>query len=262
MKNEIKIMTFNIRSAICEDGINDFRYRAPKIRKLIAEKDPDIICFQEVVETSREWIIDNLSDYYMVGCGRNADHMGEQLVIAYKKRDLYLIACETRTLSFTPNEFGTRYEAIGQSEYPRIYVKAFFKHKNVANPFFVYNVHTDHLSDGGQVRILEVSQVLRDILSDNENFVLTGDFNACPDTAEMQMLIACRDRNIIWATKDKTSTYHEYGKFEPETGDHLIDYIFTDGRNRVIDKEIIEDIPENGVYLSDHYPLTAVLEMK
>ena len=37
MKNEIKIMTFNIRSAICEDGINDFRYRAKKTTDDIPE---------------------------------------------------------------------------------------------------------------------------------------------------------------------------------------------------------------------------------
>lgn len=57
MHNTLKIMTFNIWTSVGIDGINEFPFRAPKIKRLIDEKDPDIICFQEIVPKSREWII-------------------------------------------------------------------------------------------------------------------------------------------------------------------------------------------------------------
>ena len=55
------------------------------------------------------------------------------------------------------------------------------------------------------------------------------------------------------------ATFHDYGRLEVPV---KIDYIFTDLRNKLVDCSIIEDEPVNDVYLSDHVPLVAVLEMR
>lgn len=262
MHRPLKIMTFNARVSVYIDEENQFCYRTPRIKKMIEEISPDIICFQEISPTSsRDWCVENLTDYYIVGCGRDADYEGEELLIAYKKRDLILVSYETKALSLTPHKFGTIIEGIGQSEYPRIYVKALFKHKEIDEPFYVYNIHTDYIANDCRARVVEITQVLSDICSHDVNFVLAGDFNAYPDSDEIKMITACKDRNIVWATKGTGATFHDFGRIDLQSERGPIDYIFTDGKNRVFEKVNVDDIPENGVYISDHHPLYVVMEI-
>jgi len=61
-----------------------------------------------------------------------------------------------------------------------------------SEPFYVYNVHTDH--KGSVARALASSQLLQDITSHGAPFFMTGDFNATPDAPEIQMITACRAR--------------------------------------------------------------------
>lgn len=263
MNKTIKIMTFNARVSVPMDGINQFCHRTPRIKRMIEETDPDIICFQEISPmSSRDWCVENLTDYYIVGCGRDENYFGEHLLIAYKKKDIYLISYETKALSLTPNKFGTVIEGVGQSEYPRIYVKALFKHKEIDQPFYVYNIHADCGAGDGRARIIETAQVLTDICSHNVNFILAGDFNAYPDADEIKMITACNARSIKWATEGCGATWHDFGRIDLKNKDNPIDYIFTDSKNRVVKTENVDDVPENGVYVSDHHPLYAVLEMK
>ena len=45
----MKFVTFNIRTDKNQDGNNSFCYRKPLVLRTIAEQNPDIICFQEVL---------------------------------------------------------------------------------------------------------------------------------------------------------------------------------------------------------------------
>ena len=257
MKNQIKVMSFNLRMDTEHDGINRFRNRIGRVMEVINTENPDVIGFQEVTPTMREWLVETLADYYTVGAGRNADYSGESALIAYKKSAFDLISCESIMLSSTPHIMGSRYEGVDQSRCPRVYTRLLLKHKDIREPIYFYNVHTDH--EGQLARTLATVQLLQDICSHNRNFVMTGDFNAQPDDREIKMLTAATARRVLDVSETVGGTFHNYGRLEMPV---KIDYIFTDARNKVIDCSLIEDKPVNEVYLSDHNPLFAVLEIR
>ena len=55
----MKFATFNIRTDHNQDGDNSFCYRKPLILRTIAEKQPDIIVFQEVLPHVADWLREN-----------------------------------------------------------------------------------------------------------------------------------------------------------------------------------------------------------
>ncbi len=252
----LMVMSFNMRCSNAKDGINDFENRKQRIAEMMARYSPDVVGFQEITPVMREWIVESFPQYYSVGAGRNADYSGECCLVSFKKDRFDLIDANTIMLSSTPHVMGSRYEGSDQSHCPRVYTRVLLKHKDVREPFWFYNVHTDH--QGSLSRALASQQLLTDIASHSRNFIMVGDFNAQPDSDEILMLTTNAARKIVDVSASLSETFHGYGKVEPLK----IDYIFSDLRNRVVDCHIIEDIPVNDVYLSDHVPVVAILEMK
>ena len=80
----IKLVTFNIRCDYDQDGANSFRFRKPVILKKLAEEKPDVICFQEVLPHVAAWLKENLTEYTVVGCGRNEILEDEQMTVAFR----------------------------------------------------------------------------------------------------------------------------------------------------------------------------------
>ena len=86
--------------------------------------------------------------------------------------------------------------------------------------------------------------------------MLTGDFNAYPDSVEIQTITSCKYLPIVDATIDVGATYHGYGRCKEPA---RIDYIFTNAECDPAESHIIEDVPVNGIYLSDHNPVCAYI---
>ena len=247
----LRIMSFNMRYPCPADGANAFPHRKGRILATLNGTAPDIIGFQEITPEMRDFLVESLPGYYTVGGGRDADYGGEASLIAFKKNVFALLACDTIMLSSTPSVFGSRYEGSDQSFCPRVYTRVLLKHREIAEPFYVYNVHTDHV--GSMARMLASVQLLQDITSQGRRFFLTGDFNAPPTAPEIAMLTACRTRAIADATGGLGPTFHGFGQCPcPEK----IDYIFTDSDTRVTAAVRIEDTPAEGEpYISDHNPI-------
>lgn len=251
---KLKIMSFNIRMATKHDGINFFPNRTDCIRKMIDRESPDIIGFQEVCDTIRPWLRNNITDEYIViGCGRNEHYRNEANSIAFKKNSFELIAFETKQLSLEPDVPGSRYHGVGQSANPRIYCHAVLSHDAIAQPIHVYNTHLDYQSE--LAKILGMAQILGSVSSCKGKFVLTGDMNATPDERAMKMPLELTTKTVVDATASIPSTFHGYGK-DNTTG--KIDYIFTDAE--VISAHAVIDPPVDGVYVSDHYPVCAEID--
>ena len=257
MATKLKIMSFNMRLDQANDGANHFSFRKPRIAEFINEANADIIGFQEITPTMRAWLVETFPQYYMVGVGRAADYSDETALIAFRKDTMALMSCETVMLSTTPHVFGSRYDGSDQSQCPREYVRACLKHHDIAEPFYVYNIHTDH---AGQIsRMLASTQVMQDITSHNKRFFFTGDFNAKPDAPEIQMIAQCRARAIKDATAELGGTFHNFGR---EAEPWKIDYIFTDADTTVLESVRVEDHPTEGqTYISDHDPIYIIAEL-
>lgn len=245
----MKCVSFNIRCDYGQDGINNFVYRAPYILKKIQYEQPDFICFQEILPHVGDWLKENLSSYYILGCGRDCDLKDEQTAIAFKKKDYQLIRMETFWLSPTPYVPGTRYK--DQSICPRTCTEVMVQHLKTGQIVRILNTHLDH--EGSKARFLAVEQILNYIknqkLFSEVPVILVGDFNALPSSQEIEAIK--KDGLLTDLTAHLEGTYHEYGQLESPK---KIDYVFATKNVEVRNYELWKGVQE-GVYLSDHYPV-------
>ena len=256
----MKVVTFNIRCDYNQDGINCFQNRKKLILKKLKDETADIICFQEVLPHVSFWLKENLNDYYILGCGREKDLKGEQNTVAIKKEKFQLISMNTFWLSLTPQVPGTRYEK--QSMCPRSVTELLIQDLETEKLYNIINTHLDH--EGSEARVLGMDQILKhmkDVKEKKEQdgygkieLILAGDFNGYPDSPEIQ-LIENSDflRDLTFGME---GTFHDYGRMNPA---EKIDYIAVSSGLECAARELWMDC-ENGVYLSDHYPVSVVLE--
>lgn len=250
---KLKIMTFNLRTDTRGDGINYFPNRKERILETILAEQPDLIGFQESKEMAREFLKEALSDAYTVlGCGRDKGYVGEGCLIAYRTQRFDLLSFETRWLSNAPTVPGTRYEGSDQSSCNRLYLHAELIHRELSEPIHFFNTHLDH--KGKSAMLLGMSQILQRISDCSGTVLLTGDMNALPDSDCIQLALAYEGMKD--ATAELSHTFHGYGTF---TENYKIDYIFTNGEP--LSAYAVEDVPQEGVYISDHYPVCAWIEV-
>ena len=248
----MKLATYNIRYDCGQDGINNFSCRKSFILETIAREKPDVIGFQEVLPHVALWLKENLKDYYVVGCPRETDLTGEQVCIAFRPDKFNLMKMDTFWLSPTPYVPGSRYPE--QSICPRTCTEVVLQELSGGKIFRMLNTHLDH--EGSLARVLGAKQILEAM--NNAQFfpnvptVLVGDMNAEPDSPEME-LIASRMDNL---TKGIGNTYH--GFMGPNQC--CIDYIFLGGAISGSDVRKWTD-SRDGVFLSDHFPVSAELTL-
>ena len=257
MSAQLKVMSFNLRIANNGDGINYFFNRFDRVVEVLEKEQPDIVGFQEVSDSMRAALRDRLPGYTVQGCGRDQNYHGEAMIIAYRKELVELISLQNIWLSLTPHIPGSRYGG-DQSGCPRMFTAALLKHDDIKEPFYFINTHFDH--EGETARYLAAVQ-LTQFMSENDNhFVLTGDFNATPESPEIQLLsesLSYRGGKDCTANLD--GTFHNFGRIPPEKCPK-IDYIFSDAVCKESYK--VEDIPVEGMYYSDHNAVCAILEME
>lgn len=248
----MKIVTFNIRCDYDQDGDNNFCFRKPLILEKLRQEKVDIICFQEVLPHVAAWLKEELTEYYVIGCGRSETLENEQMTVAYHKDSMNLIQMETYWLSDTPYIPASRYQ--DQSECPRVCTEAVFEEYATKQVFRVINTHLDHEGSGARERGM---RQIMEKLGQAEFFadapvIITGDMNAEPDSREMAVMKEYPSYTNV--TEGIGITYHGYWRTEPPCS---IDYIFTKG----FTCESIEkwEDKKDGVFLSDHYPVCAVL---
>lgn len=256
----MKIVSFNLRFDTPDDREQQFIHRLPYILDRIREEKPDIIGFQEALQSMREALRDGLEEYYIVGGGRDADRFGESSVIAFRKTRYNLNECDTFWLSPTPYVPGSRFPE-DQSEYPRACTMISLTETHTGKTFAVYNLHTDHIGAIARRRSSEelIARIKADTARRALPFVMTGDFNAEPFTGEIKLLKAAGMRDLA---EGCGRTFHGFGRFGRVQGSEegKIDYIFaSEGVNAKGCRLWTEK--RGGLYLSDHYPVEAEVEL-
>lgn len=254
MSRTLKIMTFNLRTAVKSDTPNSFWERKPRILQVIEREDPDIIGFQEATDEMRLWAAENLRDYTVIGCGRGGNYRGESVATAFKSALFSLISLDHYWMSPTPGVPGSRFPG-DQSSCPRITSVVRLVVPDETKPFCVYNTHLDH--KGAGARYLGMMQNVQRISGSAEKFVFTGDMNATPDAPEIGLVTeALGYRGAVDCTVGLGNTFHG---FKGGEGSSHIDYIFTDGRCE--SAYVVADPGENGLYYSDHLAVCALITL-
>ena len=244
-----KICTFNVRYATGTDGINEFKYRTGRILDVIAEEKPDLIGFQEVVDEGRALFQRELSDYVVLGCGRCRNFDGEGVSLAFRKDKFMLLAYETFWLSDSPEVAESLFSA-DQSGCPRPAQIALLATKEGEKLLFA-NTHLDHV--GKTARLLGADRLLERIGRYGDvPTVVTEDMNATPEAPEIGRFLKWKRGRLRDMTEHLGGTFHNFGTCTPSK----IDYIFASG-TPLSPAYHTEDEPEDGVFISDHYPVFA-----
>lgn len=254
---KLKVMTFNLRVRAKVDGDNILDNRQGKILDVIRRESPDLIGFQEVGDDTLAWLKESLPDYYVLGHGRLENCHGEGSPIAYR-RDLFdLHSFREEWLSFTPNKPASRLVGLDQSPYPRVCLCAELIPTGEGEPIAFFNMHTDHR--GETARLIECSMLAERLFASPYRFVVTGDFNALPDSTSIGVLLAtAEDLGTVDATREIVGSSHG---FRGDVGKRKIDYVFT---NLPTDPAASYAVPDDnacGYFYSDHAALCAFVEI-
>ncbi len=257
---EIKVFSYNILTDGGGDGPTCFKKRGGVMKACFPKYEADIIGFQETMPWVREWLIQNFPEYEICGLGRGADLQGESNLIAFRRDRFDLVSLDQFWLSDTPRVPGSRFHS-DQSGCPRICMAAMLREKESGKCFRYYNTHLDHR--GEIARAQGMTMILNRMAEDYAVMplpvILTGDLNAEPGSAACRSLEEFKGCGapITDASAQAGMTFHDFKK---DWEGMKIDYVYT---NLPYDpaSAVLADDEVDGLTLSDHYPVGAVLEL-
>lgn len=264
-KDVIKVMTFNIRYDNPRDSLNAWPNRAEQVCEFIKNERPDLIGMQEVLLRQYSVLDSALTDYTSVGVGRDDGAKGGEMNPVFFRKDRFdMIRTITFWLSDRPEVPGSK--GWGAS-LPRIVTWMELADKNTHEHFFYFNTHFAHDSDSARImssRIL-LDQVAK--ISDGSQFIITGDFNMQPTSTGYSILTgpaesvpAIKDTYTISEKRPWGPTY-TFNGFSDKPGTGRIDYIFVKSGMRALEHRTMIK-KESGVFISDHWPVEAVVSLK
>jgi endonuclease/exonuclease/phosphatase family metal-dependent hydrolase len=239
------------------DGEQSFTHRRHWVAQQLRALGAEIYGFQETTIPMRAFLEDALPEYSFLGCGRNDEDDGEHTPIAVRKDAFALLGLHNAWLSLTPNVPGSRY-GVDQSCWPRMYTMARLLHQASGRCLLMYNTHLD--CAGEIARLLGAAQLRQAIALDAAmhhpapTLLLTGDFNAPPESSCIALLLA--DGTLRDATAGLGGTFHNYGR-EAEPG--KIDYVFTNAP--FANSRVLGGKSPEGLWFSDHEMVVSAVEL-
>lgn len=253
---EIRVMSCNLRCKNTSDlGKKSWYYRADLIMKNIQDEYPGIIGFQECTKYQYPYLCESLPEYDSVITYRDSSKNAEGCPVFYRK-DLYtLIDKGSFWLSETPDEMSIDW---GSACY-RICSYVVLEEKESGKQFAVFNTHLDHISEEARINGIKV------VLDKIEQFggmpsVLMGDFNAEEDSETYRSAVENFSDTKYLTEKTMTSaTYQNWGK---ALDNDCIDYVMVSKSGFTVNEYKVVQTTYDGVYPSDHFPLSVSLNLK
>jgi endonuclease/exonuclease/phosphatase family metal-dependent hydrolase len=255
-------MSFNVRTSSAADGEDAWPKRKEFVAETIRAYDPDLLGTQEVRPDQYDFLVEKMPDYTPVGVGRDdGKRKGEFSLILVRKSRFSVIDSGTFWLSEKPDEAGSK---SWDTAITRVCSYAVLK-DNVTNREFLFaNTHFDH--KGVQAR-LHSGELLRDklpVLAEGRPIILTGDFN-CHETDAPYRALTTGERKLLDSYRVVNPTVApdeaSFGGFKGTTKGRRIDFIFHTPDVRATAAAIDRTKNAGGRYPSDHYPVTATLEI-
>jgi endonuclease/exonuclease/phosphatase family metal-dependent hydrolase len=250
-------MTFNIRVDLASDGANAWPNRKEIAASMIRFHEADLVGLQEALPGQLADLEALLPQFRRVGVGRGSDLADEASAILYRADRFELLAHDTFWLSETPSVRGS----LGwDARYPRIVTWARLRDRLGGRVLVHFNTHFDHA--GAVARRESALMLLRKIaeIAGAEPFVVTGDFNATPDSEPYRILTAdplLRDAFAISRCPHHgpSGTWNGFKEIEPG---RRIDFVFVSHDSAVREHAALSDTFDNR-FPSDHLPVLAVI---
>lgn len=256
---DLRVMTFNVRYPNPDDGPNVWAKRRNVFVKTVRAANTDIIGTQELFQSQGRDVVRALPKFRWFGRDRFGGHATEHMGIFYRTDHLRLVSQGDFWLSQTPAVPGSM--AWGAT-LPRMVTWGIFATRG-AKPYRFLMIDThfanrDVEDEEARRRSADLIAARLPMLAKGLPIVLTGDFNATPDSEAHRRLAAVL--TDVWATSP-TKTGPE-GTFHDFTGkpQAMIDYIMVRGFAPVSVAVLTDHAGDR--YPSDHFPIVAVLRRK
>lgn len=250
----LRVMTFNVRTGIANDGLNDWNHRRDIMVSTIREQHPDVLGTQELNQFQGDYIVGKLPQYVWFGIGRHGDDGDEHMGVFYRTDRLRVIDSGSYWLSDTPDKPGS---ITWGNPYPRMVTWALFERKADGRRFYFCNTHFPYRDQDELARTRSAEEILTRLnaLPTNTPIVVTGDFNSSPDQPDHAVLTSLLDDAWMGSASrgGPEKTFHNF----TGTPDRRIDWILYRGFRAVTAQTVTTE--ERGRYPSDHFPVMAEL---
>ncbi len=256
---ELRVMTFNVRYPNPDDGANIWANRRDVFVKTVRAANPDVLGTQELFQSQGRDIVRALPNFRWFGRDRFGGHATEHVGIFYRTDHLRLVSQGDFWLSTTPEKSGSM--AWGAT-LPRMVTWGLFATRG-SKPYRFLMIDTHFANRDGEDeearrRSADLIAARLPALAKGLPIVLTGDFNATPDSAAHRRLAAVL--TDVWATAPRKTgpegTFHDFTG-RPQA---MIDYIMVRGFTPV--SVAVRTDHAGDRYPSDHFPIVAVLRRK
>jgi endonuclease/exonuclease/phosphatase family metal-dependent hydrolase len=271
----LDVMSFNIRYSYggldeqaTENNWTDPKFpRRDRVIRVIRDLLPDILGVQEARHLQIEDLQAALPEFDFYGIGRDDGRTGgEYSGIFYDKSRFTRLDAGSFWLSDTPEKPGTTFYK-ADNAVPRIASWVRLLDKKSRREIFVLNMHWDHIDVPAR---RQSAQLVRRRLADLAKglpTIVMGDLNAGERSAEVTALrgegdatgrpLADSYRKIHPERMSEESTF---GSWEGRTEGRRIDFILYTDEFTPTAASIIRT-SYDGHWPSDHYPVTATLEL-
>lgn len=261
--NEIKIMSFNVRTLSSSDtNEKHWDNRKASCVELIKDQKPCIIGFQEA-QFSSQWLylkeqLANEYDGYGVNRDTGAESgSGEVMGILYNKKTIEKIEGGTFWLSETPDVPSKGFGA----SYSRNATWGIFKHTPSGITFFYINTHLDHKVAEAQIGGMKIIAKKFEEHKDTYPLFLTGDMNIKSDNVAFDAIEGFMYNARDVAPKPYTDYNTTYNAYQTNK-ESIIDHIYCSKGLNVIEYHTINEAYGTVPYVSDHYPIYAIIKLK
>ncbi len=252
----LKVISYNIRVGSAPDGDHKWDIRKPASPAMIADQQPDIFGLQEALKMQLDYLEETCPDYDHVGVHRDdGKQKGEVMAIFWNTKTQEMLKWGNFWLSETPEVPSKGWDAACF----RTATWALLKDKRYNKKYYYVNTHLDHIGQEARANGLKlIVDRIDDINPEGYPMILTGDFNVdlgdpCLNSLKGRME-SVRD---IAPVTDSLDTFQGFGT--GQYGNRVIDYIYESGFSAAPSFETITKTYENIPFISDHYPVAAVL---
>ena len=270
-RDAIRVGSYNIRLSKGDLGTpNAWESRKADLVNLVRKLDLDAFGMQEVCPDQAQYLREQLPEFAFVGDHREADRKsGEASPVFYRKSRFEAEKSGTFWLSETPDVPASK---SWNTRCTRVCSYMILRDRVTGKRFCFANTHTDHVSELAREKgMLLIVDRMRDFGAGSP-IVFTGDHNCCyEDAPAVAVRKVLKDARDITETKDPgpRNTFQGFGKYKDgpvtrrgATKDYCIDYIYVSDGTRVLDFATHDDRrPGTDLYPSDHFPVTATIEL-
>lgn len=255
-ENELRVMSCNVRCISPTDlGKKSWFYRADLIMQGIQKEQPSVIGFQEVTKWHYSYLCDTLALYDSVITYRDGAFNSEGCPIFYRSDIYTLIDKGSFWLSETPDVMSKSWGA----QFNRVCSYVILKDNATETEFVVFNTHLSHVSDEARINGI---QVVLDKIKEFGSLpaVLMGDLNAEEDSQTYKSAtVNFLDTKYQTENTMTSCTYQAWGE---QLDRNCIDYILVSKTGfRTNSYKVVTDTYD-GVYSSDHFPLSVSLSFE